>query len=244
MKSRLWKFALLAALGMAVARPAIAQQAQDRLTVVELFTSQGCSSCPPADAFLGELTKRADVLPLSLHVDYWDYIGWKDPFADAKHTSRQRTYAARFGLRYVYTPQMVIHGNAQATGSDRRRVLSSIEESRALPRIPIKLKQGRGGVVMVTIEGGTATASQPAEVVLVMIDSEHKTSVKRGENRGKTLSNFNVVRSMTTVAEWTGGNMEFATNVSEVQGSGDTVAVFVQSEENGRILGAAKLKLN
>jgi len=255
MKHKLWIFAFMMALGavVALARPAAAQetpQAQDRLTVVELFTSQGCSSCPPADAFLGELTKRADLLPLSLHVDYWDYIGWKDPFADARHTSRQRAYAERFGLRYVYTPQMVIHGNAQATGSDRRQVLSSIEATRSLPHIPVKLQPGSGnGVILVTIEGGgeAAPAPQAADVLLVIIDSEHKTAVKRGENRGRTLSNVNVVRSMTKVAEWTGGKMEFAANIPETpkfQGAGDAVAVFLQSAATGRILGAAKLSLN
>src|SRR5512144_1000431 len=93
------------------------------LTVVELFTSQGCSSCPPADALIGELAQREDVLALSEHVDYWDYLGWKDPFASPAHTARQRNYAKALGLKYLYTPQVVVQGQVQVSGSEREAVL-------------------------------------------------------------------------------------------------------------------------
>ena len=140
---------LIVALGasvLVILGPA-AGAAEDKLTVVELFTSQGCSSCPPADAILGELSDRGDILALSLHVEYWDYLGWTDPFASAEHTRRQREYARRFGLRYLYTPQMVIQGSLQVTGSDRARVLAGIEESRGGASASLRLgRRDDGGL--------------------------------------------------------------------------------------------------
>ena len=117
-----------------------------RLVVVELFTSQGCSSCPPADKFLTDLMARDDVLPLSLHVDYWDYIGWKDPFASPLFTNRQRQYASVMALRYVYTPQMVIQGVYQAVGSRRSEVLEMIEQAKAIVQVPISLSRKNGDI--------------------------------------------------------------------------------------------------
>src|SRR5690606_23996855 len=122
MRSLMTALFLCAAIGAA--------QAADRPVVVELFTSQGCSSCPPADRFLGELAARPGVIALGLHVDYWDYIGWKDPYARRAHTERQRDYSRTLNQRYVYTPQMVINGAFQAIGSDRAAVDGLIEEAR------------------------------------------------------------------------------------------------------------------
>ena len=127
--------------------PALAQGP----TVVELFTSQGCSSCPPADAFLGDLAKRQDVLALAFHVDYWDYIGWKDPYADPGHTSRQRDYSSKLGLRYVFTPQMVVQGASSATGSDRTSVLGLIGRDRGQDRLEVKLSRDAAGLVTVSL---------------------------------------------------------------------------------------------
>src|SRR5277367_5521376 len=104
---------------LALMLSSVAQAGETRPVVVELFTSQGCNSCPPADAYLGELAKRPDVLALSLHVDYWDYIGWRDPFAQHAFTLRQRDYSHALSERYVYTPQMVINGQLQGVGSQR-----------------------------------------------------------------------------------------------------------------------------
>src|SRR5512132_845189 len=115
--------------------------AQERLTVVELFTSQGCSSCPAADAFLGELAKRPDVLALSEHIDYWDYLGWKDPFASRENTERQRAYARRLGSGYVYTPQMVVQGMGQIAGADREGVLELVARAKDLPLVPVDVKR-------------------------------------------------------------------------------------------------------
>jgi hypothetical protein len=221
--------------------------AERPLTVVELFTSQGCSSCPPADAFLGELAGRDDVLALSFHVDYWDYIGWKDPFASADHTRRQRDYSRKLGLRYVYTPQMVIQGAAHATGSDRSAVLDRIEKDRALARIPVELSQGDDGGVRLSIPDAPATgeAAEEAAVWLVVFDREHLTPVKRGENKGLKLRNYNVVRQLSRIATWRGKALDMAVTVPDmVPGGGRACAVLVQSTETGRILGAAALSLD
>jgi len=220
--------------------------AADRpLTVVELFTSQGCSSCPPADAFLGELAMRDHVLALSFHVDYWDYIGWKDPFASADNTRRQRDYSRKLGLRYVYTPQMVIQGAAHATGSDRSAVLDRIEKNRAVARIPVDLRQGDdGGVRLFIADAPEGVAAEEAAVWLVVFDRELLTPVKRGENKGRKLRNYNVVRRLSRIATWRGKALDMAVTVPDmVPGGGRACAVLVQSEETGRILGAAALGL-
>lgn len=221
--------------------------AERPLTVVELFTSQGCSSCPPADAFLGELAGRDDVLALSFHVDYWDYIGWKDPFASADYTRRQRDYSRKLGLRYVYTPQMVIQGAAHVTGSDRSAVLDRIEKNRALARLPVELRQGDDGAVRLSVADAPARgeAAEEADVWLVVFDREHLTPVRRGENKGRKLRNYNVVRQLTRIATWRGKALDMAVTVPDmVPGDGQACAVLVQSTETGRILGAAALGLD
>ncbi|CCQ72189.1 thioredoxin family protein [Magnetospira sp. QH-2] len=210
-------------------------------TVVELFTSQGCSSCPPADAFIGELADRRDVLPLSFHVDYWDYIGWKDPFADPDHTRRQRTYAHRFRQRSVYTPQVVVHGTYEGVGSDRRSVNRLITKAR---------NQGRSIAVNLNRDGDGLKVHLPethpgveAEVLLVLYDSEHVTKVRRGENRGETLINRNVVRSMVSLGTWDGMETAFHVDASRLDAAGDACAVLLQEPHGGVIVGAAWTKM-
>ena len=249
MKHRFRISALVLALAVSIAlvpaRPAAAAKHQDRLTVVELFTSQGCAMCPPADALLGELAKRSDLLPLSFHVDYWDYIGWKDTFASAANTTRQRAYAKRFGLRYVYTPQMVVQGAAQATGSDRAAVFADIEKYKSVSPVPIEIQLATGGrSIIVTVAATKTGKERNAEVWLVMFDRERKTTVSRGENRGKTLSGFNVVRKLMKIAEWNGRKLKFTVRPPGNAVLSGECAVLLQSAETGHILGAAKLTLN
>jgi len=212
------------------------------LTVVELFTSQGCLSCPPADRFLGDLTKRDDILPLSVHVDYWDYIGWKDPFADPKNTQRQRRYAKKLGLRYVYTPQMVIQGSFDSTGSDRAKVNRKIAQAAKLKRLSVTLQRTAAGVRVVMPAAGRI---ENAVIWLVVFDSKHDTEVKRGENSGQKLSHYNVVRGMTRIGTWTGQAVDIMTKASDMAAAGrDGCAVIVQSVQTGRILAAARVDLN
>jgi len=215
----------------------------DRPVVVELFTSQGCNSCPPADALLGELARDPGVLALSFHVDYWDYIGWKDPFGSAQHTERQRDYMSSLGLRYVYTPQMVIDGRHDAVGSNRRAVTRAITESKeTAPAVSVDLTGENGGEVR--LSAGTAPEGG-ATVWLVTFDDAHKTEVPRGENRGRNLANYNVVRELRPLGTWTGEAktypLDFATAREKGRGG---CGIIVQQGRGGPIIGAAMFDLD
>jgi len=218
----------------------------ERLTVVELFTSQGCSSCPPADEYLGVLAERSDLLALSLHVDYWDYIGWKDPFADPAYTERQRQYQKHFNIRYVYTPQMVIQGAYQAVGSKRGEVAERIKSAQALPSLDIALAREAGGLaVRVEAAGTSGVAAEDASIWLVAFDERHQTAIARGENKGRTIVNRNVVRRFDLVGNWNGDAVaQRVPDVAADATGGRGIAVLVQSQATGRILGAARLASN
>lgn len=235
-------FALAAALVLAPAAMAAEKNAPGRpLTVVELFTSQGCSSCPPADAFLGELAKRDDILALSVHVDYWDYIGWKDPFASPENTKRQRDYAAKMRMRYVYTPQMVIQGADHATGSDRSKVWAKIKKAAKTKRVPVAISLA-GGKLRVRVPGANTT--DKAAVWLAVYGHERETEIKRGENAGRTLRYHNVVSDMIRIGTWEGQPLDIPTEVDGMGTEGrDGCAVILQSLRTGRILGAARIDL-
>lgn len=204
--------------------------------VVELFTSQGCSSCPPADAFLGDLAGRDDVLALSFHVDYWDYIGWKDPFADGRHGDRQRRYAKNFDLRYVYTPQMVIQGAFQVTGSDRRAVEKAIITAKDLPKVAVTLSRMEQGDIAAQIRG--TETQERAKIWAIIFDKSHSTEIKRGENRGKTLTYSHVVRDMVDLGDWTGMAQNITITKGIINWAGhDGLALMIQSETSGQVLG-------
>lgn len=229
-----------AILTLGLSGPAIADDGAP--VVVELFTSQGCSSCPPAEAFLHDLADRDDVIALEFHIDYWDYIGWADPYADPKFTDRQRLYAANLDSRYVYTPQMVIDGTAHEVGSKRSAVLTLIEQSRDLktdrPVIAIAHDAGSGHMVDLSIAGPELV--EPYDIVMVTFDASHLTEVKRGENRGKVLENRNVVRSLTKIGEWRGGTLTKTVDLSDMTGDGGC-AILIQHPGGGPILAAAKI---
>lgn len=214
--------------------------AGERLTVVELFTSQGCSSCPQADTLLRELTARPDLLPLSQHVDYWDYLGWRDPFARAELTQRQRAYARRLGISYVYTPQFVVHGMAQPASRDQASVLRLIEDVQALPQaIAFEIVHGEEGLLVARLD--RADLSQEADIWLVQFDPEHITMVSHGENRGRSVHNVNVVRELTLLSRWTGEAKSvplWGSSPSE-----GNYAVLVQQRDAGPILGAARFQV-
>ena len=209
------------------------------LTVVELFTSQGCSSCPPADAFLGDLAKREDILALSVHVDYWDYIGWKDRFADAAHTLRQKDYAEQFSLRYVYTPQMVIHGAYQSVGSKRSEVLSYINKARKLPSIKLSLTRSSEGVELTLPQ---TQIDEDVEIFSVFYNRNEKTDIKRGENGGQNLTYHNVVRKIKSIATWRGEAKRMPIRMAET--SAEVCAIILQLKGSRRIIGATRISLN
>jgi hypothetical protein len=212
--------------------------------VVELFTSQGCSSCPPADALLGELAQRSDLVALAFHVDYWDYIGWKDPFASPASTARQRAYAAPLGVRVVYTPQMVVDGRFDAVGSNRRAVQVAIDEAAKLPKLAIAIEDdGRGGHRAVIPAAAGDYDGGEAIVWLAVLDREHETKVKRGENSGRALKEFNIVREWRQIGTWSGSPVTLPLDAA---GGVDrnACAVIVQSGSVGPILGAAIIDLD
>lgn len=207
--------------------------AADRPIVVELFTSQGCSSCPPANAFLNEMSKgRADVLPLAFHVTYWDRLGWKDPFSFEAATTRQARYGRRFGDG-SYTPEIVVDGTVGLVGSQRDEVNAAIEQAKRDRRAATDVSVGKIGE-NVTIRIGSGTGS--GKVLLIGFDHEHITKVGRGENGGRTLPESNVVRSIRPIGEWAGKPLQIEERFPE----GQDVAVVIESSD-GRIVGAARL---
>lgn len=235
---------LICAMLSLVAGPAVADGTH--LTVVELFTSEGCSSCPQADKYLSEMAndeRRDDLLPLSLHVDYWDYLGWKDHHSSPENTRRQHQYAKRLDMRYVYTPQMVVQGALQATGSNRVAVAEQIEAARDMAHLHIGLKM-TADTLSVTLPDTASSENKPdADVFLVVYDDAHSTVVKSGENRGKTLISRNVVRTITRIGGWRGKSTTIRTVAPSAQ-DGDKLAVILQKSGFGPILGAATLALN
>lgn len=193
--------------------------------VVELFTSEGCNSCPPADAYLGELAKRPDILALSWHVDYWDYIGWKDPFAQHAFTMRQRAYSRALDQRYVYTPQMVINGRLQGIGSERTDIEKLIGEAKTAPQAAAPRVTVAGDSVH--IEGGP---SGPSNVWLAVFDPQHWTHVEQGENAGQRLGEYNIVREWTQLGHYEGKPVTLKLNVDMAEYAKSGCAIVVQQQ--------------
>ena len=222
---------LLVSLGfVALLSPAIAAE---RPVVVELFTSQGCSSCPPADAYLVELSKgRRDVLPLAFHVTYWDQLGWKDPFSLPAATERQSQYGRRFGDG-SYTPEIVVDGAAGMVGSHRSAVASAIERAKRESVTAAAVSVTRNGK-LVSIEVGSGSGN--GRVLLIGFDREHTTPIGRGENGGRTLTEANIVRSIRPVGQWSGSPLK----ISEQFPEGQDVAVVLEAP-NGQVIGASRL---
>lgn len=220
--------------------PAVAK-AGTSPTVVELFTSEGCSSCPPAEALLRKLADEPGILALEFHVDYWDYIGWPDPYADPDFTQRQRKYAQYFSSRTVYTPQMVFQGVHETPGSRTSSVREKIKAADALPRIPVTLEMTDDNQLGLKI----AAVGQPvmADLLLVTYDAYRETEVTRGENAGKFLTHRNVVRSLESIGTWNGAALQITRPLPQTMSDRAGCAVLVQAQADGRILGAASLAL-
>jgi len=219
--------------------------AADNKVVVELFTSQGCSSCPAADRVLGELTSENQVIALSVPVDYWDYLGWRDTLAQPSHSNRQRGYSQGRGDREVYTPQVVINGIAQTIGSDKSAIESSIKKVAADNKmsVPIIITKNASNV---EVDVGAGSGA-PASVWLLTIAKAKTVVIGRGENRGKTITYHNVVRSWQRVGEWNGASFRNSIAMAELNTKdADAIAILVQPgsvEKPGPIRGAAILSL-
>ena len=218
--------------------PAPSVAAEPAPVVVELFTSQGCNSCPPADVVLRELTRRDDVLPLSFHITYWDRLGWPDTFGLAASTERQRAYADSLGRRGVYTPQMVIGGRIDVVGSQRRRVLEAIEllQSHPEPAPEIAIEDGA-----LRLADGRPDASR---LWLVAFDHAHEVAIERGENRGRVLRYHNVVREIVELGDWDGIALTVPLPLERLAADGrDGAAVLVQRNRDRAILAARRIEL-
>lgn len=211
-----------------------------RPVVVELFTSQGCSSCPPADALLGELARNPDILPLAFHVTYWNNLGWRDPFSLDAATDRQRAYQRNLRTDTIYTPQMIVDGHTDVIGSDRAAVTAAIARARPAQSVPITLSRTADGL-SVQIAAGTIPAGQGEKrILLIGFDSAHRTTVPRGENAGRQLSETNIVRGVTVLGSWTGQAVNLSHPMPPGVFQGERAAVLLQAND-GRILGAAVL---
>ena len=216
--------------------PALADaQTAPRPLVVELFTSQGCSSCPPADAIVAELARsRPDILPLTFHVTYWNDLGWRDPFSLDAATERQRRYVAQSVSPDVYTPALVIDGSHDVVGSDASAVQAGVVGGQAEWRTqaPVAIARVTGGGLAITVGEGAGHGT----VLLLGFDGQHRTPVGRGENGGRTLLEANVVRSISVAGLWSGSALRLPVS----RPAGEEVAVIVQADD-GRILGASRL---
>ena len=211
-----------------------ATNAQPRPVVVELFTSQGCSSCPPADAYVGKLSTRADVLALSFHVDYWDDLGWRDRFALAESVKRQNIYARNLGRSSAYTPQLVVDGRDDSVGSDGKAVARALSENRDGVPVGVSVRDAD-----VLVELGAYPNAAPSDVVLVAYLRHAVSAIGHGENAGRTLEEFNIVRDIRTLGPWKGQVQTFRVPVSSLPPDATDVAVLVQPSGQAPIIGAA-----
>ncbi len=216
----------------------VAAARADSPVVVELFSSQGCSACPPADALLAELATRDDVIALGLHVDYWDYIGWADTFASPQFTRRQYAYARAAGRNMVYTPQMIIGGSERVMGNEPMQVADLIMSHRDV-EYPVRISLSRADAQLtVRAEATMALPEYPMIVQIVRYDPMQTVEITRGENAGNTITYANIVTEWTRIGEWTG---EAPFSLSLADAGDDPVVAIVQMAGPGAILGAARL---
>ena len=244
------KLLRLAAFALAVLmlpRAGLAGQTEKPLGVVELFTSQGCNSCPAADEFFAELAGRDDVVALSYHVDYWDYHGWKDTLSRKENTERQYDYMRAFGGRSVYTPQAVINGRTHVNGANRGEVNGALGRLQKLGdglRVPITVSRTSDRVMIDAGDAGDMTGD--AHVIIVYFDAPQAIKIGKGENSGRRMTYWNAVTGIQTAGMWHGKAQRYELPMSEISKRGAGSAVLLQSVGKdglpGPILGAAFLR--
>jgi hypothetical protein len=243
-------FAWLGVAAVALATPSSAQPpdapAQEK-TVLELFTSQGCSSCPPADALLAKLGKRPELVTLSFSVDYWNYLGWRDTLSSAANSDRQRDYAQKRGDGQVYTPQVVVNGLMHVNGSNEAAIEMAMRNSAThlqAVKVPVNI-HAEGDTLVIGIGAAPEASDQrSATIWLALAKDEVTVPVSRGENRGKTLSYHHPVRDLTPVGMWNGEAMTLRLPLKELRAmGGDCLVALVQVENAGPILGAAQYEM-
>ncbi len=233
---------LLTALAVFAGTPAKAGEVK---AVIELFTSQGCNSCPPADELLGKLAQDDKLIALSLPVDYWDYLGWRDTLALNDHSLRQKGYSAMRSDRQIYTPQAVVNGVAEAIGSNSAAIEKTISSADTVKKlnVPVTIKQNGANL---DLDVGAGKGDK-ATIWVLSVSKSVPVTIKKGENRGKTITYFNAVRAWMPVGEWNGKPMKASIRVAELEMAGaDTCVVLVQTGSKdmpGPIRGAAMISL-
>ncbi|OQW54538.1 MAG: hypothetical protein A4S14_15105 [Proteobacteria bacterium SG_bin9] len=218
--------------------------AGDPKAVVELFTSQGCSSCPAADKLLGELAKDPSIVAISLPIDYWDYLGWKDTLADPRFSARQKAYSLVRGDREVYTPQVVVNGTAHVLGSDRNSIESAVASTRkatGIMSVPVTMTIGNGKL-NVSVPAAKSE-NESGEIWVCAVSRSVPIAIGRGENRGREVTYTNVVRNVLKVGDWNGKAGSWSVPLENITRDGvDAAVVFVQDgnrEKPGPMKGAA-----
>ena len=213
--------------------------AGDKTVVVELFTSQGCSSCPPADALMEKLVRKDHVIALSLHVDYWDYIGWKDRFADPAFTARQKSYAHVSGRNMVYTPQMIINGTDQVVGARAMELADLIVAHASAERHAEVIASREGDVIRIGLLPLGDGLEGSYMLQLVRYTDARTVEIKKGENAGRTITYLHVVDGWETIGEWDGRSA--MTLETRIEGERPAV-ILVQEQGPGPIVAAAELE--
>jgi hypothetical protein len=228
-----------------------------RPVLVELFTSEGCSSCPPADALLERLDRSqqvggADLVVLSEHVDYWNDIGWRDPYSSHEYSERQSAYAAQFGLRSIYTPQMIVDGHFELVGSDERRATQAIKEAAKASKARVSISFGAidDKAITVHVEAGPLPSSsdkQSAGVFLAIADNSDESQVSGGENAGRRLQHVAVLRKLTRIGA-VDAAAEFSRDINldlRSKNHGNLrIVVIVQEADAGRVWGAGLARIS
>ena len=208
------------------------------MVVVELYTSQGCSSCPPADEFLATMAMDPSILPLALHVDYWDYIGWKDKFANPKFTERQKAYAKAFGTRSIYTPQFIVGGIDRVEGNHPEETAAFIRKHLSVAQ-DIGLTLDRSGNTLTIRAAALPSLAGKANIQLVRFTPSETVNIERGENAGRSIKYYNIVTSWQSVGSWTGA----ASLDMKAEVKGDSpIVVIVQQDGPAYIIAAALIE--
>jgi|CXWK01.1.fsa_nt_gi hypothetical protein len=238
-------FSIAAAAGDATPGPATPAEGQATpiRAVIELFTSQGCSSCPPADTLLKSYSDDPSIVALSMPVDYWDYLGWKDTYASSRNSDRQRAYAKARGDGAIYTPQAVINGMVHVNGSQKNDIDNAVEMTSkdvSIQRVPVKFWQERNTLNIATGPAQPGREVREATVWLGVVQTSAMVDIKTGENAGKSLVYTNVVRDLTPIGLWKGEPLMIqiprgAVMLADTQKS----VVLIQEGRAGPIIGAA-----
>jgi len=238
-------FLLSASINLTTASLVSAEAAAQNLVVVELFTSQGCNSCPPADDLLAELSQQENILALSYNVDYWNYLGWKDTFAQPASTARQRKYNRSLGKSGVYTPQMVIQGRHDAVGSKAdlvRKLIEQAESANKLPSAPDITFDDTDSMMSLTIGAHIKAPSPAATIWIIGYDYARTVDIKRGELGGQVRTYHNVVRAIKRIGSWMGEDIKLTLSAKDIgREKYGAYAVLLQADAHGPIIAAAKL---